>query len=146
MNTTGPLRSYSRDPPSQDSNRFLNYSRLHPRPSSAKKSPEDPKTGQVQTRLQKVVQKIMGNFNVALTAYSEEMNPSLTHSRAWKEIVQDLHEEKGKLDQDISLSPGKSSTKEFSLVSEMLAEAQAKVLNILKEARRNDEMNLKAKL
>ena len=70
-----------------------------------------------------------------LTNYSEETNPNFLKSNAWKDTVKDIDSQR-----NLSKTPG------FSLVAELLSKFQSEIFDILKLAKRTDEISIKAKL
>ena len=130
-------RTSSREPIRGDSNRFLTYSRLRPRPASNPRTPEDPpRATAIDARLATVYDKMKSNPYAVLTAYSEDLHPGLAKSSAWKETVNEIEKDSHRV----------TSKGGFSQVVELLGKFQGEIFEILKIAKRTDEINMKAKL
>lgn len=137
MDSQYQRRSASREPAKADSNRFLAYSRLRPRPSSNPRNAEEPRATAIDARLATVYDKIKGNPHIVLATYSEDLYPNLVKTNAWKDTIGDIERDSHR----ISAKNGG-----FAQVVELLGKFQAEVFDILKVAKKTDEINLKAKL
>lgn len=131
-------RNNTKDPSRTDSNRFLAYSRLRPRPSSNSRNSENPpRSTAVDARLATVYDKMKSKDHIVLTNYSEELNPNLRKSNAWKETVKEIDRDSQRVS---NKTPG------FSQLSELLSLFQIEIFDILKSAKRLEEIHIKSKL
>jgi hypothetical protein len=137
MDRAIPKRAPSREGRS-DSNRFLTYSRLHPRPlSNQRGSEENAKASEIDARLATVYDKMKSKIYLELAAYSEDVNPAITKNSQWRDTVKEITLDS----QRYSQKPGG-----FTQVTELLSRFQLEIFEILKNAKKSDEVSLKARL
>ena len=138
MESVYQRRNASKEPLKTDSNRFLDYPRSGPRYISSQRAAEEvPRSKAIDARLATVYDKMKCNNYIVLTNYSEDIHPNLAKSNAWKETINEIDRDS----QRISTKPGG-----FTQVVELLSKFQVEIFEILRTAKRIDEINLKAKL